>query len=57
MTIPLFAGVALFGVGVCLGLIFGPSSEREDAANIKGWIDGFEHGRRDPLSKDQDHGS
>jgi hypothetical protein len=33
-------------VGVIIGLIFGPDSEREHAAKVDGWISGFRFARQ-----------
>lgn len=47
MSVPIYIAVALFALGVLLGLIFGPDSEREHAAHVTGWLAGYAHRRRE----------
>lgn len=44
--VPTYVAAALFCLGVLLGLILGPDSEREHARRIDGWIEGYRFARR-----------
>jgi len=48
VEVPLHLALALFGVGVVVGLIFGPDSEREHRAKVDGWLSGFQYARENP---------
>ncbi len=45
MSDTLFFVLAAFALGVIVGLIIGPDSEREHVARVDGWLSGFKFAR------------
>lgn len=44
--------IAVFGLGVLVGLIIGPDSEREYRAKVDGWLSGYKFARRNTADPD-----
>lgn len=35
------SAISYIFIGMIVGLVFGPDSERENAANVDGWLSGY----------------